>query len=601
MELKLTTEPTIGWRIPFLIGSSRWLGFVGGNYAGCSEVVSERPYQSARGSDAILKTAIPQVHTQPYFVQGTYSWAMGGNFFGSSAQDSIAMVTIVGDEIYFCGWTTSSSFPGANGNPGGGRDILVGKIKSDGTLRWATILGGNSDDVAYGLAVNATMVVVVGETRSLNFPVGNTAFQRQFGGGSSDGVIVTLDAATGTRLSATYLGGNQADALAAVTLTRTGIVVAGTTESANLPATTHQQSKNGSTDGYIALCRSDLGGIVWSTYYGGMGTEKVSALAASENTIYIAGTTASYATSSEISGDDAIEGIEPVRLPDGFVAAFSYQGQRRWGRYLGTRGRDTITTLAVGPSEQVVIVGFTDGPPSPDNQIVSAPVAQERYNGNTDGFCVVLNSNGMRRWGSYYGGSGADRCTGAAMDAQGYVLVTGWTTSTDLELRHSDNSAIAGAEDIMVGFFSPDGTRRIASLLYGGSGSDLPVGISFLPDSSIAVVGTTTSTSFPPLSGNNAGAMDGFFLRLQSLGILSASPSVSSALPAITTAGSQLRIISPQECIGATVHVYLLHGVLVAHHTLDHEETVFCLPPGVYAVTLQCPSGAVLRQLVLLR
>ncbi|MCX7929602.1 MAG: hypothetical protein N2663_02640, partial [Chlorobi bacterium] len=199
-------------------------------------------------------------------------------------------------------------------------------------------------------------------------------------------------------------------------------------------------------------------------------------------------------------------------------------------------------------------------------------------------------------WGSYYGGSGADRCTGAAMDAQGYVLVTGWTTSTDLELRHSDNSAIAGAEDIMVGFFSPDGTRRIASLLYGGSGADLPVGIGFLPDSSIAVVGTTTSTSFSPLSGSNAGAMDGFLLRLQSLGILSVP--FDDMSPAIETDGGLLRITLPTECASGELRLYTLGGAVVAHqHVIGPLQLP--LPPGVYAAELRCHNGRTVRQLVL--
>ncbi|MCS7303381.1 MAG: hypothetical protein NZ606_08115 [Candidatus Kapabacteria bacterium] len=530
------------------------------------------------------------------------AWGIGGRFVGSSGRDSIAAMAIADGSVFVCGWTDSPSFPGASGTSSGGRDAFVAKVTPDGTLQWATLIGGTSDDVAYSLSVRSDLVAIAGMTRSTNFPTTAGVVQATYGGGDADGFAVLLNPSTGTRQAATYIGGDGSDAMRAVALGSQRLAIGGSTTSAALPATAHQQQFGGVQDGYITVLNTQLSNRIWSSYYGGRGFDDIRGCGwLSDGSLVIAGITNSPNTAQAIATGLG-EGSQRMAPPDGFLARLDANGQRLWGRYYGSDGQDSITHLSISPRGDILVTGFTNGTNTAQSFIADAQAAQNNFaGGESDGFIAVLRPDGTRQWGSYYGGSGADRCTGAAMDAQGYVLVTGWTTSTDLELRHSDNSALAGAEDIMVGFFSPDGTRRIASLLYGGSGSDLPVGIGFLPDSSLAVVGTTTSTSFPPLSGNNAGAMDGFFLRLQSLGILSASPSVSSALPAITTAGSQLRIISPQECIGATVHVYLLHGVLVAHHTLDHEETVFCLPPGVYAVTLQCPSGAVLRQLVLLR
>lgn len=526
------------------------------------------------------------------------AWGIGGRFVGSSASDSIARMAILDGSIIVAGWTDAATFPGSGNASSGGRDAFVARLSADGTLTWASLIGGSGNDAAVALAATTDAIAIGGRTESSTFPTTSGVVQPSYGGGTTDGFVATFDPATGTKRAASFIGGSGDDAVTGVALGNGPLAVAATTNSTNLPATAHQQQPGGFDDGYVALLTPQLSSRLWSTYYGGRGFDAAAGIAfLGDGSVVIAGTTGSPNTGQAIAAGIG-EGSERATLPDGFLARLDAQGQRLWGRYYGSDGQDSITSIAVSSSGLVLITGMTNGTNTANSYIATASAAQNQFaGGQWDGFVAVLRPDGTRLWGSYYGGTGSDRCTAAAMDAQGYLLVTGWTTSADFPLAHSDNTTLAGDADAFVGFFSTDGTRRIASLLYGGAGADLPCGIGWMPDSSIAVAGSTTSASFSPLSGSTAGALDGFLLRLQSLGILSVPFGDASLV--IAPSGEALSITLPEHCAPAALSVYTLGGILIARDHIGAGAYRRALPMGVYAVVLACSDGKTIRQLVM--
>jgi hypothetical protein len=139
-------------------------------------------------------------------------------FLGGSGTDEVRAVALDGaGNIYVAGGTTSSDFPVVNAfqpAPGGGRDAFVARLNAAGNaLGYATFLGGNQDDVANALAVDAAgSAYVTGATTSFDFPVWN-AFQTAKGGagitGSVDNAFVTrLDPAGTGLVYSSFLGGN---------------------------------------------------------------------------------------------------------------------------------------------------------------------------------------------------------------------------------------------------------------------------------------------------------------------------------------------------------------------------------------------------------
>ena len=55
---------------------------------------------------------------------------------------------------------------------------------------------------------------------------------------------------------------------------------------------------------------------------------------------------------------------------------------------------------------------------------------QATYGGDTyDAFLVKFAANGVRQWGTYYGGSGIDYGQTCCVDASGFIYLGGYTAS----------------------------------------------------------------------------------------------------------------------------------------------------------------------------
>jgi hypothetical protein len=136
-------------------------------------------------------------------------------YLGSDATDNGKAITRCSDGAYIVtGETNTGAFPTTVGaydrSDNGGMDIFVTKISSAGNaLVWSTLLGGSSNDYAWGIAVDGNKYpTVVGSTASTDFPMTQYAcFDRTYNGGPSDGFVTRLNATGSALLSSTYLGG----------------------------------------------------------------------------------------------------------------------------------------------------------------------------------------------------------------------------------------------------------------------------------------------------------------------------------------------------------------------------------------------------------
>jgi Beta-propeller repeat len=118
-----------------------------------------------------------------------YSTFLGG---GGDIAHGIAVDSA--GSAYVAGETISTSFPTSSplqGTLAGARNAFVTKFNAAGsTLLYSTYLGGNSSDIAQGIAVDsAGSAYVAGQTNSTNFPTANP-----FQGARAGGGIVSPDA-----------------------------------------------------------------------------------------------------------------------------------------------------------------------------------------------------------------------------------------------------------------------------------------------------------------------------------------------------------------------------------------------------------------------
>lgn len=141
--------------------------------------------------------------------------------------------------VYVAGRTASADFPLANAiqSTAKGFDAFVTKLRSDGaTLAYSTFLGGGNVDEARDIAVDFLgNAYVVGQTRSVDFPVAN-AVQSQFGGGITDAFAAKLPPDGSVLEFSTFLGGNSNDDGAAIALNVFGsMYLTGVTTSPDFP------------------------------------------------------------------------------------------------------------------------------------------------------------------------------------------------------------------------------------------------------------------------------------------------------------------------------------------------------------------------------
>jgi hypothetical protein len=170
----------------------------------------------------------------------SYSTYLGGN--GDDEANAIAVDAI--GNVYVTGKTQSTNFPVTDGSTlHGNQDAFVFKLNGNAAPVYSTYLGGNASDLASGIAVDTSGdAYVTGVTIGPGFPItdGSTS------GGGNDAFVTEFNG-SGARIFSGYLGGISIDAGTAIAVDASGhAYVTGYTNSANFPVT------NGSTPGGLS-------------------------------------------------------------------------------------------------------------------------------------------------------------------------------------------------------------------------------------------------------------------------------------------------------------------------------------------------------------
>ena len=243
------------------------------------------------GSDAFVTVLSPAGVIQ-------FSTYLGGS--GSEHAGGIAVDT-VGD-IFVGGGTSSTNFPISTplqSTLKGTQDAFLTKITYTGAIGFSTYLGGSGGPPQQITAVavdSAGNVYVTGVTISADFPVTTGAFQSALGGPQN--AFAAKVTAAGTLAYSTFLGGGAYDWGSGIAVSATGnAYISGYTASPNFPvANALQTTFGGLYDAFISELNAAGSGLIFSTLYGGAGSDTANAIAldASLN-IYVGGQTGSSA------------------------------------------------------------------------------------------------------------------------------------------------------------------------------------------------------------------------------------------------------------------------------------------------------------------
>jgi hypothetical protein len=124
-------------------------------------------------------------------------------------------------------------------------------------------------------------------------------------------------------------------------------------------------------------------------------------------------------------------------------------------------------------------------------------------------------------YSTFLGGSGDDHGYVIAVDGAGNAYVTGYTYSTTFPgvSGSSIQPANSGRSEVFVTKINPGGTAIVYSTFLGGSGDDFLHAIAVDGAGNAYITGSTTSTTFPGVSGSsiqpaNSGGYDAFLTKI---------------------------------------------------------------------------------------
>src|SRR5579883_2776835 len=355
-------------------------------------------------------------------------------FLGGGAYDSARAIAVDSQgNAYVTGITNSNDFPVASalqGSSGGPPDAFVAKLTASGQVAYSTYLGGAGADYGYGIAVdNSGAAYVSGQTASISLATTAGVVQQNFGGGLSDCFVAKLNAVGSALSYMTFLGGSALDVCTSIAVDTTGnTIVAGTTSSGNFPlASPVQSSLQGSSDAFVAALNASGSALLFSTYLGGNSVDAANSVAVdSSHNIFVSGTTAS----SDFPTTAGAFQIAEKGTYNAFVCKLPQSGLSvTYCTLIGGEGTDTVTSIAVGPTGEAILGGYTTS-----TQFPTAQATQASFGGAVDGFISMLNPSGTGlEFSTYQGGSGDDRVYSVAANAT-TIYAGGWTSTAGSQL-----------------------------------------------------------------------------------------------------------------------------------------------------------------------
>ncbi len=226
------------------------------------------------------------------FVFSTYLGGISSDYAHDIAIDDSANIYVTGNA--YAGYPFTQ---GAYSTTGGGMDIFITKISSDGSsIIYSTHFGGSDADECYDIALDGSdRAYITGKTYSSDFPM--TMAYQAGKAGNNDAFLVQLKADGSDILYSTYLGGSQSDQGNGVAVDSSGSVyVTGNTSSTDFPVKNtflQGSSYGGVQDGFVSrfnLSQTGEDSLFYSLYLGGAAYDySRSVIAPNPNVCYMVG------------------------------------------------------------------------------------------------------------------------------------------------------------------------------------------------------------------------------------------------------------------------------------------------------------------------
>lgn len=378
------------------------------NYAATNPVV---------GKAAFIKVAATTHETT---TPGTVRWLKGPTTqAGVNCRGRAAVQDHQGNVIVAGSYQGNIIFDGVTLTNAGGNDLFLVKYNSGGALVWAKRIGGNLDDFANGLAVDASdNIVMVGDfSGTVDFGGTSLTYTTPVFGTAPDGFIAKYNPA-GLLIWVKQLTGSSGDSGSAVAVdSASNVYVACQISSTNAALAPFSLSGSSSTD--IAVVKlSPVGVPVWAIRKGGPDIDLPRSIAANTTEVWVSG---QFRTSIDLGGGS----VPSLGDNDAFLAKYNAaSGNYIMSKIVGTTGTDIGYGCAIDAGGNAYLAGQIGGQ-------FDFGCGQVGPGGI---FLVSYNPAGNCRWARCLNhpnfGFSPDADFASNISAEGNVFITGQVRST---------------------------------------------------------------------------------------------------------------------------------------------------------------------------
>ncbi len=437
---------------------------------------------------------------------GTVLWAKVAG--GASNDIGNCITNDSNDNIYVCGSFNSAtcSFDNINLTRLAGLEGFYTKLDPNGNFFWAQAITGSGNESANNIAAETNgNLYITGYFSSTTLVLGSVSLNRI---GSNDVMLIKTD--TNGNPSWGRLGGGTGNDISnsiAINSSNSRVAIAGHFSSVTFTIDTTTLVLSGSLDAFFAQYDNN-GNPLWLRGAGGAGDEIGFRVVGdySGNSIFVGQFGSNILVDTFEISNSASSGI------DGFIIKHDSDGNVLWAKGIGGSSNDIAYSVTVDYMNNIYVVGYFNSPSITFDNITLSNA------GNNDIFIVKYDSNGNVQWARTAGGTNNDYAYSVHIDGQNNVYVTGSFSSSNYVLGSSTYST-TGSNDVFIVKLNSSG-NFLWSRVFGGSGSDIAYGIQVSKNNSVYVTGTYASASMDigTATLNRIGGNDVFLAKYDSNG-----------------------------------------------------------------------------------
>ena len=315
---------------------------------------------------------------------GAMQWS---TYLGYSNTDYVVAIATDRDGDLYIGGISQSTVtlpPGTyKDTNSGASDVLLVKLKANGSYVYSTFYGGNGveylTEICVDLDKNCYLIGYSNSTWGIATP---GAFQTSVAG-TYDGFIAMFDS-IGARKRATYYGGSATDLLTHIKLDLHGnLVVGGYTSSTSGLTTTgafQPTYGGGNNDGILAKFDTTLQPI-WATYVGGDKDDIFQSMDITPDSGIVF-----YGHTNSTTGLNTGGGFQTsmVGFYDTYIFKTDYNGNRVWSSYFGSTAQEYSREVDVDPNGNIFFLGDTYS----NSGLATSGAHQTTIGSSQDGFLM---------------------------------------------------------------------------------------------------------------------------------------------------------------------------------------------------------------------